>query len=320
MNIELKQKILDEIRSKVSVFRKVSSIQYVIRCPFCGDSKKDPNDAHLYLKCSNDPLEGIWWKCFLCSKGSKGIKQLVDKLGIVMKEDLGSERFNRISQMKTSPIEIMTGKPKMDSDQVGYIEYRIGEGLTEEDYDKFKIVWNMYNIGKNVSEKVRNTLPSNRDSISFLSADRSMLLTRTFADNHPTWMKRKLFPSENREFYTVASTLNLLSNEPVVVNVGEGVFDILSVYKHFNTGENSLHLAILGKDYKSAVDYIVNLGLVGSNIDLRIYIDSNIDVGYMKKVFKDFKWIFGKITLFRNSKKEDFGHPIDKIQRVEIPL
>lgn len=43
---------MNEIEKNVDIFRKESNSEFRIRCPICGDSKKNPSDSHCYLKCS----------------------------------------------------------------------------------------------------------------------------------------------------------------------------------------------------------------------------------------------------------------------------
>ena len=82
MDNEIKRKVLNAIKDHVDVFIPKSSIQYVIRCPLCGDTDKDPTHAHCYIKCSNDPLEPLQYNCFLCNNNGRIGRYFLDKLGI----------------------------------------------------------------------------------------------------------------------------------------------------------------------------------------------------------------------------------------------
>ena len=318
---ELKTKILEMIQEKVPVFKQSSNGQYRIRCPICGDSQKNFTDSHLYLKCSYDPTEPILYKCFKCNASGKVTNHFLSLLGIDIPnfDDDSSKYFNRINKFGESTSEILTGSPNMKSDQVGYIEYRLGKGLTEKDFSKFKIVWDMNQMVPYAStQRVKNTLPSNMTSISFLSTDGSMLLTRFFQPrNEIRWKKTKLFPSNQRSFYTIAASIELLTSETITVNIAEGVIDVISIYKNFNTGDNSLYLATLAKDYKAGIEYVISLGLLGSNVNVKVYVDSDVDQRLLNQDLRRYKWFFGNITTFRNSKNEDFGVPIDQIVPIE---
>lgn len=319
---DIKQKILDEIQKNVDVFHKVSSIRYKIRCPFCGDSQSDPKESHLYIKCDYDPTIPLVYYCFRGNCGARGVvgKDFLDKLGVKVDgvEKLVNQTFNKISYMKKTNVSIITGAPILGSLQIQYIERRLGKGFTVEDYDKFKIIWNMDSIIPYITdERVKNTLPSNLNSVSFLSEDKSVILTRFFWDEEPRWKKSKMFVFDNKSFYTIKAILDLFTTDRIVINIAEGIFDILSVYKNFNDGGSHVHIASLGADYESAIVYAINSGFIGSNVTIRIYIDSNIDEKILKNKIKKYNWIFGKMYIIKNIKYEDVGTVINNIKLIE---
>jgi hypothetical protein len=234
-------------------------------------------------------------------------------------DDLFITTHRKLPKVTAENVNVMTGDVNMDSDQVGYIEYRLGSGFTEEDYDRFKIVWNSSNLIPFISsDRIRHTLPSNDSSISFLSDTRATMLTRFFnSSGGMRWKNINLYPSGGKAFYTIKSSIDLFYTGNTVVNVAEGIFDLLSVYKNFNSGENSIYLAILGKDYTDAIDYLVARGIVGSSVVIRMYIDSDINVSEIKKLMRYYKWLFGSIIIVRNSKADDFGVKIENIDPIE---
>lgn len=319
MNKETKHQIMLEIENNVPVFKKVSNVRWKIRCPFCGDSEKDLKDAHLYLKCDYDnPNEPIQYYCFLanCNVHGSVNSYFMHKLGIKSKveDQLQGQRYSKLFALKETNINILIGDPILDSFQVKYIEKRLGKGLTYEDYDKFKIIWDMKTILPYISnDKTKNTLPNNTDSISFLSDDKSMILSRGFEEDC-NWRKVPLMSSGNRIFYTVRTVFNLFTSDVITVNIAEGVFDILSIYKNFNDGENSAFIATLGPDYEAAVNYAILKGLVGLNVILKIYIDKEIDQYELKKQLKRYKYFFKNIFIYKNSKFKDVGVRIEKIE------
>lgn len=320
MNYEDKLKILNEIENKAEMFRRISAIQYRIRCPICGDSQKNIRDAHCYIKCPYDPNEPLQYNCFLCNSNGRIGKYFLDKLGIKgeMISKVESERYNKLLVFKEGK-EFDETKPLMNSPQVKYIEKRLGHGLKESDYERFRITWDMNAVSEICSStRVRNKLPANWNTISFLSDDRSLLISRTFIDAKDQWFKNRLFPMPNRPFYTIKTTLQLFTQDKIVVNIAEGIFDILSVYKNFNDCENSVFIATLGSDYMSGVDYAIAKGFVCSNVELRIYMDQDKDEKVLKRQLKEYKWIFGSIYIYKNIKSKDVGVTTDKIELSEL--
>lgn len=320
---DIKQQIMNEIEKNSEVFKQVSPIRYRIRCPICGDSQKDPKDAHCYLKCDyNNPNEPILYNCFLANCNAKGKvdKKFLRKLGIKSNivDQLNDQRYNRINIIKENNVEILCGNVDMNSKMVDYVEWRLGPGFTKEDFDKFKIVWDMNYIYQYISDvRIKNTLPSNLFNISFISDDKSSLLTRSYSDDGSRWRKIKLFQSDNKSFYVIKCTLDLFTPDLIYINIAEGIFDVLSAYKNFNDGPNSVFVALLGSDYESGIEYIIQKGLLGYNVVLKIYLDSEINEESLKFRLKKYKFIFDKIILYKNIKYKDIGTKIDKIKLME---
>lgn len=321
MTIDEKQIVMDSIRESVGIFKKRSSVQWSIRCPFCGDSKKNINDSHCYIKWSQDESEPLLYKCFLCNSSGVIDDKFISMLGVKkdLSDILGRQKVSRIRSLKENPIEIIAGEPDTKSLQVKYVEYRLGKGLTKADYDRFKILWKIENILPYIdSQSVKNSLPSNKESITFLSDDKSVLLTRLFDDSSDIrWKKLRIMKSENRSMYTIATTMDLFTKEDVYVNIAEGVMDILSVYKNFNDGPNSLFIASLGSDYIGAVDFAIAKGLIGSNVTVKIYMDADQNEKNLIRALKKYKWIFKNIFVYRNILNKDVGVRIDQIKLEE---
>jgi len=298
-----------------------------MRCPKCGDSQKNLKEAHMYLKCDLNDNDPILYNCFRGNCGAKGKvdSKFLKLLDVYIKEMdiMDNQIFKKIPSIKNTNIDVITGPPNLYSDQIKYICHRLGTGLSMEDYDKFKIIWDIDSLYQYITNnRIKNILPSNRDSISFLSDDKSALMTRFFDDNisETPWRKIKMFASENKSFYTVKSILDLFTNENITINIGEGIFDVLSVYKNFNTGDNSVYIAALGADYESALVYMISKGLMGSNVNINVYIDSDIDEKFLVYKLKKYKWLFNSITIYKNTLYKDVGVQIEKIQlkRYEI--
>ena len=320
---DIKHQILAEIENNVDVFRKVNSIQYRIRCPICGDSQKNPKDAHCYIKCSDDPGEPLLFNCFKCNAGGVVDKTFLNKLGLKsnLTSQLSKQRYSKIGTIKKLNIDVVTGTPVLNSPQTRYIEDRLGTGFEYDDYDRFKIIWNMNEIKNHINDiRILNTLPSSNDSISFISDDRSCILIRSFYNEDNRWRKIKILNSNTKSFYTIKSTLDLFTSDTITVNIAEGIMDIISVYKNFNDGSNSVYIASLGSDYISALEYMMMKGFVGKNIEVKIYIDSDIDDRSFKYKLKKFKWLFKKISIFKNIKSKDVGVQLNQIKLIEINI
>lgn len=323
-NLE-KQEILKEIEKHSEVFKQVSRFQYRIRCPICKDSIKDLTDSHCYIKCTDNPDELLLYNCFLCNRGGVVGKKFLEALGIDLNTAtrlISFDRYNKIGNIKNMDIDVVTGKPLLKSPQVRYIEKRLGEGFTYDDYDRFKIIWDWDNIYRSITNKrILNSLPNDRLSLSFLSDDKCSILTRAYDDSYGRWSKKSIFQSDNRAIYTIKSTIDLFTKDIIEVNIAEGIFDVLSIYKNFTHSENSVYIAVLGSDYISGIMFAIMKGLIGNNIIIRIYLDAEIDDKPLKKQLnKYYKWLFKDIFIYKNIKSKDVGVKLDQIELLEKKL
>jgi len=318
--LNTKFEILNEIQTHSEVFRKINNEEYRIRCPICGDSTKNSKDAHCYLKCSNNLSEPILFNCFLCN--SRGIvnKAFLNKLGIDNKFDtiLENQKYNRLISFKNNK-NIELGDINLIDKQIKYINYRLGPGLNIDDYLSFRIVCDMRIIKDSITDNyIRNILPDNDTSISFLTDDNSLLLNRLFSDNYKyRWRKIKLFENNNSSLYTIKTTINLF--EDMTLNIAEGVFDVISIYKNFRE-DNSAYIATLGSNYINGIEYGIAKGIVGNNVTVNIYIDSDINENYLKQKLKDYKWLFKNIYIYKNLISKDVGVLRENIKLTKIKI
>lgn len=314
--MNMKLDILNEIEAKSSFFQKVNQEQYKTRCPYCGDSS-NPSHGHLYLKCSNDLSEPILYHCFLCNKSGKVNQAFLDKYGIQLKFPETIRYFNKISNSNNIK-NIYTGEPIINSNEYRYLVERLNCQFSAEELSSFRIVWNMNNILESLSnDRIRNTLPSSNNGVSFLSDNNSLLLTR-FYQGEPRWRKTTLFPSDNKSLYRIKKNIDLFK-DCISVNISEGIFDAIGLYKHF-PDENGIYIATLGSDYISAIDYSISLGLIGSHISINLYLDSDIKEKSLIHSLKKYKWLYLKISIFKNALDKDFGVPKERIKLIEFKV
>lgn len=308
--------ILQEIEKNSTFFQRVSQEQFKTRCPYCGDSD-NIRHGHLYLKCSYDLNEPILYHCFLCNRSGKVNQKFLDRYGVKLKLPDTINYFNKISDMKSMK-NIAEGTLNFNSREYKYLSNRLQASFTKEELGRLRIVWDVNNIRECLSsERVKNTLPSSMDGISFLSDNNALMLTR-FYSGEPRWRKITLFPTASKSFYTIKKDLNLFQ-EKITVNISEGIFDAIGLFKHF-PDEDALYVAVLGSDYATAIDYVISLGLFGNHIDVNLFLDSNIEHRSVIRDAKKYKWLFNKISVFKNSIDKDFGLPKDRIQLVEFTV
>ena len=125
MSVYLDTKYLYLIANKLDQFRKVGDNLYVMRCPFCGDSKKDKTKARGYLYTFNKTNQLVY-KCFNCAMGTSFCNLLKYVDPVLYKqyvfERLKENKFetidndaNMINNMLRSTKTIATAAPLTDS-------------------------------------------------------------------------------------------------------------------------------------------------------------------------------------------------------------
>ncbi len=322
MTNDTKQQIMDEIQKRSEGFMKISSVQYRIRCPICGDSQKNLRDAHCYIKCSYDPGEPILYICFKCNSSGIVGKSFLEKLGAdsTVISKLGTQRFNRIATYKKTDVNIITGEPDTRCIQARYVKARLGS-VPDDVWPKLKIVWDLRGVYPYITDKrVRNSMPNNRDSISFLSDDKSTLLTRFFNEENGRWRKIKLFPTDGKSFYTISTQFDLFKTtlyDPKGWSdlcIAEGVMDIISVYLREKVSDNAAYVAVLGSDYIAGLEYAIAKGIFGRSVRVHIHIDSDVDADDLARKLQNYKWMYGTIEICSNLRYKDMGVTPDKIK------
>jgi hypothetical protein len=315
--------ILSDIAKHAPVFLSAGGCEYRIRCPFCGDSQTDPNDAHCYIKCSDDPNEPMLYYCFKCNAKGRVTPKFLTMLGVdkSLVGQFANQRYYKLNTYHEPTVDIVERTPVMDSPQVRYIEERLGK-FEASDYERFKILWNINDVIPYIMIKQSlNTLPSNKSSVSFISDDKSALLIRSFDPQYGRWRKLSMFPTGRRTFYTVKAQVNLLSMDQIIIHIAEGVFDVLSAYRNFSEEHcQHVYIAALGSDYAKALEHFIAKGIFGSNCSVRIYYDADIDVEKLKKKMRQYKWLYHDICLYKNILSKDIGVPADQIRLVSMKV
>lgn len=315
--------MLSIIREYGENFEKVRTQDkwYVIRCPFCGDSD-DPRHAHCYIHCDQQSSEPLIWHCMRCPGKNSGVvnKRFLMAIGVkdrnILKGISSLSHSNKIESL-AEEIQIDPGKIDMNSPQVRYLESRLGE-FSPEDISKFKILWNVDVVIPLIKDRNGNLpylLPSNLDSITFLSHDNGMMINRGFRPSDP-WVKRKIV--DRRGFYVIKTDVDLFTSEPIYVSICEGIMDTLSAYRNFREDNGfNLFTSALGSDYIPALEHVIKMGVVGKNVQVRVYMDSDRNEEFLISELKKYKPIFGSLTIRMNTKFKDIGVPFSMIRIVE---
>ena len=91
-----------------------------------------------------------------------------------------------------------------------------------------------------------------------------------------------------------------------------------------------MNIAVCGKFYIPVIEYLVNIGFVGSNINLNIFGDNDAkfnptakqptDITYFDKILKHIKNCFGKTNIYYNTISKDIGVKKEDISLIKYQL
>lgn len=199
---------------------KMVSKEFTIRCPFCGDSKKDPRDEHFYVKMTPDSRDGLAlfsYDCKLC-KAAKKVMSLKDAqfIGIQnpeLLEYIASINKNRQNSIQTSGANILAKKFEYINPfeganfDVRYKQEYMWKRLHFKDIcvnpNKYKVIYDLreffiknnlkpnldYGRGRTPEEKLRSVQEMlnmfHNDCIGFVSFDNTHINFRNIRPNPP---------------------------------------------------------------------------------------------------------------------------------------
>lgn len=322
--------------------KQVHSSEYRMRCHFCGDSQKNMNERHLYLLCNLEDDSPIQYNCFKCGEHgyvNKYFLEMADISDANIKSEIyalnkKSKRYdkkgiNANDEMYTFDFKI----PEIEcGKKTEYINNRFGINFTMEDYKNMKVVTSLYDF------LIKNDIKSScfkKDAlrrledhyVGFISNGSSHILFRDISGKEEhSWVKYPIIKEsfKNKIFYSLESTIDIFTTDEINVNLSEGVFDAIGIsYQLLDTMDNSINIAVTGKYYNRIIQYLLGLGVYGSNVVINIYSDNDnmfnkkksndTSVEYYKDKLGKFKNIFKKINVYYNLKNKDYGIPKEDI-------
>ena len=344
MNIrEFKLRFLNELFSRDVYTKKVNEVQYRTRCPYCGDSSKNLNTGHFYIRCDVNDNIAILYNCFRCPAHGRIGRDELEKLGIKnidLQASIGGMNYKMIIP---STAQIIGDKFRTFSytlpqnqkyrEKLTYIEDRLKITVTDEIEKRIKVITSLkdfidYNQINWLGCPPEMANFYEKCCIGFLSYGASHILFRDITGRSKiSWYKYPIthISNENHVCYSISSEIDLFTDDQISVNLSEGVMDAIGVaYNCDQLKKNSIVMANGGKHYQTLINHIISLGFVGYNVDLNIYADNdevfgdsrnNFDttIPYFRKAFKDYKTLFNSVNIIYNEKSKDCGVPRSEI-------
>lgn len=350
---KIKLDLIDKLRESDYFIRDVDGVEYLFECPYCNDSKK------FYVKINPNDNYRIVCHCFKCDEPEHGIfdKETLELLGIDDEELVNgveylNKNFDKVDgknftstyeKGKSTTINFDYQLPEItESFKTKYIEDRLGVKFNKEDFTNMKLITSIEDF-LNLNDIEDRFYSGNlmkiieKDFIGFLSMGNSHILLRNTKDDlygkALRWIKYPINKKskDNKIFYAMSSSVDLFTSEKITINISEGVFDILSVYYNIDKDNfNSLYFVVTGHYYGQLLLYLLDLGLVGSNIVINIYADNDeqynkdakqkTTLEYFKRELYLYKHLYKEVNIIYNLKGKDFGVPITEISMKKYKL
>lgn len=340
----LKELIIDKLLETQGASRPKED-DICVRCPFCGDSVKSMDHGHLHIWIDVNEPRPMIYHCFRCDASGILTKNLLDELEI-SDGDINSNisRYNRkMDKVIRNTLSFFDErKPvfipdiiKMDTalKKKSYLENRLGVECSFDEWRDLKVVFNLLEvlIANGLTNKLSTTKEKIKelhlDYVGFMSClNQVVILRNTDSSSKERYYKYSLFGKKYDPFvnklYIIPNEIDVLTTEPVTINIAEGTFDILGIYFHiFNKNKNNnLFAAACGCGFTTAVKYFLQKGLIGDNITLNIYSDKDKTPAFYRDLVKDIKPLVGHVNLYYNSLSKDCGVRKENISLTEYVL
>ena len=328
----LKQSIIEFLYDSGNKVIKRNNNYYVTKCPFCGDESSS-GKLHFYIKIVPDDNSGIVYYCFRCIEGGLLNSSILSLMGCDNEKLLSRlDEFNNVCSkgrstklenvQKVFSFQIPDYKPNIKH---RYITYRLGVPIDEATYDKLKIVTSIKDFLKLNKLKPRGSTSFidllDKYYVGFLSYGNSHILLRDITEKQKyRWIKYPIIEesTNNRLFYVMQGQMDVLSTEPININISEGIFDIISVcYQLGHNTDHDINIAATGKYYDTILNTLISMGLVGGNITINIFSDNDLlidptaknttTVGFFKNKLHSYRYLYNKINIYYNTYSKDFG-------------
>lgn len=339
----LKQRLISILKQLPVCIPAKSDTQWVVRCPYCGDSKV-PSHAHLSIHIDatqdNDPMP---WRCFKCNASFGAIteellvdlgcdvtNELIDALKIFNKSAFRKSDYRSTENNIFIPQIIDTDRSILINTKSEYIGNRLGISPSEviKNSHDWKIILdlprfiNANNIKNIESYSKKRILFMNYNYVGFLSSNKNCIILRCITDNEKCRRYDKILIDPKNlnmnTFYNIPFNYDRLSSNPTNVHIAEGIFDILGVYWNINNQSNinDMYFACCGYGYNTILKYLIFNGIT-TDVSIHIYADNDktddeikhhLNRGILPKIWFDYFYIHRNIYVKEDgSYEKDYG-------------
>ena len=289
-------------------FRNIrGTSRYTCQCPYCDDDHR-----HMYVLIDLYSDIPVLYKCFKCNSQGRMNKEFLAYFGLdtlKIPKSSGKRRIERSGVATDFAVSVT------ENDDVcgvsNYINERVGVFPTLQELQEFRYVGDPVGyVHSYLNEDSINTL-QNRFWFQMTNGN---LIGRWFNDNtRRRWLKYKTNNLKNQAgLHIIKNQIDLYKTLNVCIS--EGVMDSIGLYYHGDI-DNGVYISCMGSDYESGLLYLVSIGIFGKGVNIKIFIDNDVNHANISPVVKK---LFGRFAVYHNTKGHDFGLPADQIEFEKI--
>lgn len=328
------------LRNKKPSYQTTNKKEIRVRCPYCGDSRRDMSSAHLYIE-MKAPFR---FHCFKCETSGVLNNQTLRDLEIydtsMSTSIIGANKVYRENQGvqkihigKRKRIINIPDTSEITSKNLEYFNSRFRTKFTPDFISsKFRVILNPIKFFSDNNIIVPNGHYDFTNAIGFISTDNSHIV---FRDTSGRQARRyynlnispEIMEDISSKIYNISSSIDAMS-ERVKLVITEGIFDVIGVYSHFYKGtedeNNTIFAAACGKGFNAVILNYIRAGFL--NLDVTIYSDADVDLNFFRNLKNTSDYLkTSKITIYYNSLYDkstgfgkDYGVPKDQIKLRKI--
>lgn len=296
--------------------RTTNSTEYRFKyCPFCGDSK-----MHLYLNIDINSDDPIFYHCFKCNSGGVLKQDMLEQMlpGSIIVPKWGKSRKVVVNGVVSSESVVISENIVAEGDDVSkvqeYIRSRVGSTPSIEDLNKFEYIVRPYDYAKTYlgDEKIR-MLDEERFWFRMTNGNMAGRFPND-KEEERRWVKYISNRVSGRGLYRINQAFDMY--KPVNVCIAEGVMDLVGLYYNYPIS-NPIFIAVLGSDYTAGMKYVLERGIFGKGVNIKIFKDADVPMAKMV-IPRRLMQFFQSVDIYENKLAKDTGVLPEKldIQRV----
>ena len=264
-------------------------------CPYCGDCK---NHYRIHVGLDDTPISQY---CFKCNVKGCINEKMLECYGFDWKGSIPRGKASRrVDGFDVRKYELNTGEYDVEYMKkcVGYISGRLGvDGIGFDDLKRFGVILNP----NEYADRFLGGRVDDSGKVWFLCTN-GMMIGRDFIKKKDGWDKFcGNVKVDGRMLYTIKEPFDLYKE--INVCICEGIMDAIGLWYHGGI-DNGVYVSVLGRDYMSGVGYMLDRGIFGDSVRIRIYKDADVDNVYIDKW--KCMW-FKSADVYMNTIGKDFG-------------